>query len=83
MVALRVRVTVAVHARAHVHIIQHLHVAIICCNMSRRIAVIVLHSQATWHQLMQALQRLDIARVTVMLRARLHTGTAIASVCQP
>ena len=83
MVALRVRVTATVHARAHVRIIQHLHMTNTCCNMSRRIARFVLHSQATWHQLMQALQRLDIASVTVMLRVRLHTVTAIASVCQP
>ena len=63
------------------HTLEHLHVAIAGAEMCRSIALIVLHSQATWHQLLQALQRLDIARVTVMLRVRLHTGTATISVC--
>ena len=62
------------------HALQHLHVATVSCRMSRRIAVIALHSQATWHQLMQALQRLDIVRVRVTLRVRLYTVMAIASV---
>ena len=61
------------------HALQHLHVAIVSCRMSRRLAVIVLHSQATWHQLMQALQRLDIVRVRVTLRVRLHTVMVTAS----
>ena len=62
------------------HALQHLHVATVSCRMSRRIAVIALHSKATWHQLMQALQRLDIVRVRVTLRVRLYTVMAIASV---
>ena len=62
------------------HALHHLNVATVSCQMSRRIAAIALHSQATWHQLMQALQRLDIVRVRVTLRVRLHTVTAIASV---
>ena len=61
------------------HELQHLHVAIVSCPMSRRNAVIVLHSQTTWHQLMQALQRLEIARVRATLRVRLHTVMVIAS----
>ena len=62
------------------HALQHLHVAIVCCPMSRRLAVIALHSQTTWHQLMQALQRLDIDRVSATLRVRLHTVMVIATV---
>ena len=64
------------------HALQHLHVApaIVSCKMSRRITVIVLHSQTTWHQLMQALQRLDIVRVRATLRVRLHTVMVTASV---
>ena len=61
------------------HASQHLHVAIVSCKMSRRLAVIVLHSQTTWHQLMQALQRLDIVRVRATLRVRLHTVMVTAS----
>ena len=61
------------------HALQHLHVALVSCAMSRRIAYIVLHSQTTWHQLMQALQRLEIARVRATLRVRLHTVMVIAS----
>ena len=61
------------------HALQHLHVAIVCCRMSRRIAFIALHSQTTWHQLMQALQRLDIDRVRATLRVRLRTVMVIAS----
>ena len=62
------------------HALQHLHVAIVSCRMSRRIAFIALHSQTTWHQLMQALQRLDIVRVRATLRVRLHTVMTTASV---
>ena len=62
------------------HALQHLHVAIVSCRMSRRLANIALHSQATWHQLMQALQRLGIVRVGATLRVRLHTVMVIASV---
>ena len=62
------------------HALQHLHVATVSCQMSRRIAVIALHSKATWYQLMQALQRLDIVRVKFRLRVRLYTVMAIASV---
>jgi len=66
------------------HALQHLHVAIVCCIMRRCVAMsrsfmvvkglvaIVLHSQTTWHQLMQALQHLGIVRVRVMLRVMLH-----------
>ena len=61
------------------HALQHLHVAIACCRISRRTAVIALHSQTTWHQLMQALQRLDIDRVRATLRVRLRTVMVIAS----
>jgi hypothetical protein len=61
------------------HALQHLHVAIDSCRMSRRLAVIALHSQTTWHQLMQALQRLEIARVRATLRVRLHTVMVITS----
>ena len=62
------------------HASQHLHVAIVCCRMSRRIAVIALHSQTTWHQLMQALQRLETVRVRATLRVRLHTVMVTAFV---
>ena len=62
------------------HALQHLHVAIVSCRMSRCVAVVVLHSQTTWHQLMQALQRLDIDRVSATLRVRLHTVMTTASV---
>ena len=60
--------------------LQHLHVPIVSCRMSRCIAIIVLHSQTTWHQLMQALQRLDIGRVSATFRVRLHTVMITASV---
>ena len=62
------------------HASQHLHVAIVSCRMSRRTAVIALHSQTTWHQLMQALQRLETVRVRVTLRVRLHTVMVTAFV---
>ena len=62
------------------HALQHLHVAFGSCPMSRGIAVIVLHSQAARHQLMQALEYLDIVRVKVMLRVRRHTVMVTASV---
>ena len=64
----------------HMHSLQPLHVAIVSCRKSRRLAVIALHSQTTWHQLMQALQRLDIDRVSATLRVRLHTVMITASV---
>ena len=62
------------------HALQHLHVAIFSCKMSRCVAVAVLHSQTTWYQLMQALQRLNIDRVSATLRVRLHTVMITASV---
>ena len=62
------------------HALQHLHVAIFSCRMSRRLAVVVLHSQTTWHQLMQALEHLDIVCVRATLRVRLHTVMVTASV---
>ena len=62
------------------HELQHLHVALVSCQMCRRTAIIALHSQTTWHQLMQALQRLEIARVRATLRVRLHTVKVTASV---
>ena len=62
------------------HALQHLLVAIVSCRMSRRLAVIALHSQTTWHQLMQALQRLEIVRVRATLRVRLRTVMVIAFV---
>ncbi len=61
------------------HASQHLHVAFDSCRMSRRLAFIALHSQTTWHQLMQALQRLEIVRVKATLRVRLHTVMVTAS----
>ena len=63
-----------------IHALQHLHMAIDSCKMSRRTAVIAVHSQTTRHQLMQALQRLEIDRVRATLRVRLHKVMTTASV---
>jgi hypothetical protein len=62
------------------HALQHLNVPIVSCQMSRRKADIALHSQTTWHQLMQPLQRLEIARVRATLRVVFHTVMVIASI---
>ena len=45
------------------HELQHLHVAIVSCKMSRRTAIVDNYSQTTRYELMQALQRLQIVHI--------------------
>ena len=62
------------------HELQHLHVAIVSCKMSRRTAIVDNYSQTTRYELMQALQHLVIVRDRVTLRVRLHKVMIISFV---